>query len=722
MGKRSKQRGCRWHLLFVVFVWLLVGLTIIMFVAMHRHVSLLAPAGDSGSTASGGIFGSKAQELRYRGPKAKQPPGWQPHRQPAELELRLPDEVINQKALKAHSSMLHRYGFNLNKSNHLPLLRTVPDLRNEACKARQWPANAEMPKASVIIIFYDEPLSTLLRNVVGVLNRSPPQLLGEVLLIDDHSVLKELEHLPEHLARLNASLPPGKVRLVRRETHDGIVGARNRGAKEALYPIIVILDSHAEVSHGWLEPLVARIHEDRTRVIVPNIVPINIESMKLEGGGTWPPQRGSFNWRLTFTIILADTQLDIIEHGVNKQASAIKSPVMPGGLFAMDREFYFELGQYDPEIRLYGAEHIEMSFRVWMCGGSMEISPCSHIGHIYREFDRFGVDSQIEHRSVGKTLDRNDARVAEVWMGDFKQLFYKFRPMPGMDLGDLKPREELRDRLQCKSFQWFLDNVCRDMYVPDVRGQEAQLAAADGSTCLGIDGRTEQLHLERCSVGSTRQMLEATSQGFLQLSTHVDHRLVCLRSKVISQVGCVGAPRWERHSNSLIASLDRPGLCLDRGLYAGSPDLQPCSERAVEHQRWLLKEQPGGGISVSDPDFALCIDNMQATSGAPGLYPCHGGGTQLWRLLDDGRLKSDEHTDGDGICLGFGGSVIAGTCQAHDENFAWERTGPEGTQQVKPRATPEHCLERTGQDVQLSLCRDGVDEQLWNLRMSPAAQ
>jgi hypothetical protein len=45
--------------------------------------------------------------------------------------------------------------------------------------------------------------------------------------------------------------------------------------------------------------------------------------------------------------------------------------------------------RYDPELLYYGAEHVELSVRVWMCGGSMESVPCSNVGHIYREFNRF---------------------------------------------------------------------------------------------------------------------------------------------------------------------------------------------------------------------------------------------------------------------------------------------------------------------------------------------
>jgi polypeptide N-acetylgalactosaminyltransferase len=83
---------------------------------------------------------------------------------------------------------------------------------------------------------------------------------------------------------LGEELPGRKIRFVRRDVHDGIVGARVRGAKEAAFPIILFLDSHAEVCDNWLEPLVARIHEDRTRVVVPNIRGINIDDLTLIKG------------------------------------------------------------------------------------------------------------------------------------------------------------------------------------------------------------------------------------------------------------------------------------------------------------------------------------------------------------------------------------------------------------------------------------------------------
>ena len=44
-----------------------------------------------------------------------------------------------------------------------------------------------MPKASVIIIFHNEGWSTLFRTVHSVLDRSPAELLHEIVLCDDNS-------------------------------------------------------------------------------------------------------------------------------------------------------------------------------------------------------------------------------------------------------------------------------------------------------------------------------------------------------------------------------------------------------------------------------------------------------------------------------------------------------------------------------------------------------
>ena len=49
----------------------------------------------------------------------------------------------------------------------------------------------DLPPTSIIIVYYDEDLTTLLRTLHSVMDRTSPSLLREIILIDDHSPISE---------------------------------------------------------------------------------------------------------------------------------------------------------------------------------------------------------------------------------------------------------------------------------------------------------------------------------------------------------------------------------------------------------------------------------------------------------------------------------------------------------------------------------------------------
>lgn len=113
--------------------------------------------------------------------------------------------------------------------------------------------------------------------------------------------------------------------------------------------------------------------------------------------------------------------------------------------------------------------------QIWMCGGEIEIIPCSRVGHIFRGQNpyKFPKDRQ-------KTVERNLARVAEVWLDEYKDLFYghgyhHLLDKKVINIGNLTEQIELRKRLKCKTFKWYLENVYPDMVAP--------LAKAEGLVC-----------------------------------------------------------------------------------------------------------------------------------------------------------------------------------------------------------------------------------------------
>ena len=70
--------------------------------------------------------------------------------------------------------------------------------------------------------------------------------------------------------------------------------------------------------------------------------------------------------------------------------------------------------------------------QIWMCGGTLEIVTCSHVGHVFRKSTPYTFPG-----GTGKIINRNNQRLAEVWMDEYKNFYYRIAPGMENREGDL---------------------------------------------------------------------------------------------------------------------------------------------------------------------------------------------------------------------------------------------------------------------------------------------
>ncbi|XP_039253881.2 polypeptide N-acetylgalactosaminyltransferase 11-like [Styela clava] len=359
-------------------------------------------------------------------------------------------EVLSDSQRQYHKQQQIKHAFNVLISDRIgPVARPVPDTRHEICHKKSY-SNISV-SASVIVCFHKEAFSALVRTVASVIERTPPQLLQELILVDDFSDNEEENE--KLVSYLEQHYPYGKVRVIHAEARLGLIGARLMGAKEASGDVLVFLDSHCEPNVGWIEPLLDIVQMNRSTVVCPVVDIINSMTMSYIAS---PVLRGGFNWGLHFSW-------EDLPYMVEDPSEPFASPTMAGGLFAINRMYFKEIGYYDEDMKEWGGENLELSFRLWMCGGRLLIAPCSRVGHIFRR-RRPNSIQEVDNPT------RNAARVAAVWLDNHKTNFLEKRTTAKkLDYGDISSRVKLRKDLKCHDFDWYLNNIYPEIEIPGKR-------------------------------------------------------------------------------------------------------------------------------------------------------------------------------------------------------------------------------------------------------------
>ncbi|CAC5364921.1 GALNT [Mytilus coruscus] len=388
------------------------------------------------------------------------------------------------------------YFINVRLSDDIPVNRDIPDSRPDSCGK---PVASQLT-VSVVITFYREWPSILLRTVYSVVYRTQnlqqiilvddgndgnvvyrTQNLQQIILVDDGNDGKFYRELPSILLRTVYSVVYRTQNLqqiilvddgndetgyrdilnhIRKKFRDvvkvvslhrrfGLIGARLEGVKHVTGNVICFLDSHMEVNINWSIPLLNIIDENPKAVAMNQLDEINPNTFKYTFSKTYRTRYG-FDWRLRF--FETEFRQEQLKHG----DLVLPGVLAVGSAFAIRKEFFREIGMYDAGLKVWGGENLELSFKVWLCGGKLVHVACSRIGHITRS------QPYLQNNRLDIEM-HNHKRVADVWMDNFASYVYDNYPrMKSISVSGLI--KQWRQRRRCKPFSWFLDNIWPELF------------------------------------------------------------------------------------------------------------------------------------------------------------------------------------------------------------------------------------------------------------------
>jgi len=293
------------------------------------------------------------------------------------------------------------------------------------------PPSPDVKTISVVLPCAEER-ETALRTVQRFCERTPPQNLEEIIVVDDGSVPPLASMFAQDERRLDQN-KSCKLRFLRHDRTIGLMAAKLTGGSAAQGDIIAFIDCHCAPQFHWEEPIIQLVRENPRRLVVPEISRLDYDTFD-EAKSSW---------------VFSKCYLDFDGEFIWFDDDSEYIPTVSGGLVAMGRQWFNMTGGFDNLMHGWGGENLDQSLRSWLCGGEIVRARGSRIAHMFRGEDD---PRTLPHYQVHGQPTNNRGRVAAAWFGEFLPV-YRGR---AASLQEVQNLNVIKETLQCKPFSYFL--------------------------------------------------------------------------------------------------------------------------------------------------------------------------------------------------------------------------------------------------------------------------
>ena len=221
-----------------------------------------------------------------------------------------------------------------------------------------------------------------------------------------------------------------------------------------------------------------------------------------------------------------------------------------------------------------------------MCGGLLLISTCSHVGHVFRKSTPYTFPG-----GTSKIVNHNNARLAEVWMDEWKDFYFSINPAARKaDKGDLTARKQLRNELKCKSFRWYLENIYPESQMPLHYHHLGAISSVSEGRCLDTMSRKagQKVGMSYChGLGGNQVFAYTKTRQMMADDNCMDAASADGPVKLVRCHGLGGNQAWRYGSDDRTIRHVNTGRCLTVIVGEDSPVLGDC-DSGRKGQAWTM--------------------------------------------------------------------------------------------------------------------------------------